>query len=130
MKRMVGLAAATVVLVGCAPARPPPTADVPPASVQGPAVTRGYRDGIVPTERIGGPPSMPWPKVQVGLAARANEAELAIILRGHELHERHPAATPGELAEILARDDVWKQHAKFVQSGRRALVAQEALRLW
>jgi hypothetical protein len=73
---------------------------------------------------------MPWPKFEAGTAARANEAELAIIWRGHELRERHPGATPGELAEMLGRDDAWEQHAKFVHAARRTVVIREALTLW
>ena len=73
---------------------------------------------------------MPWPKFQAGLATRANDAELAIIWRGHELRERHPGATPTELAEMLIGDDVWEQNAKFVQSARRTVVIREALTLW
>jgi hypothetical protein len=67
---------------------------------------------------------------QTGLATRANEAELAIIWRGHELRERHPGASPGELAEKLVRDRVWERHAKFVESTRRTIVIQEALTPW
>jgi hypothetical protein len=121
MKLTVGLSATALVLFGCSLSPPPPAAD------EGPPIARG--DLIGSTEHHGGLPSMPWPKFQAGLAARANEAELAIVLRGHELRERHPGATPSELAEMLARDDVWEQHAKFVQSARRTIVIREALML-
>jgi hypothetical protein len=73
---------------------------------------------------------MPWPKFQAGLAARAHEAELAIIFRGHELRERHPDATPSELGEMLARDDVWNQNSRLVQFDRRTIVVREALTPW
>jgi hypothetical protein len=55
---------------------------------------------------------------------------MAIIWRGHELRERNPGATPGELADMLARDDVWKQNAKLVPPARRTFVTREALMLW
>jgi hypothetical protein len=90
-------------------------------------MARAYADSSGRTESSGALPSMPWPKFQAGLARRADEAELAIILRCHELRERHPAATPGELAEMLARDEVWKQHAQFVEAARRPFVVREAL---
>ena len=129
MRRIAGLAAAAAVLVACTPSSPHPAADNPRASVEGPPGVRGYLDNIRWTESSGAP-LMPWPKFQVGLAARANEAELAIILRGHELRERHPGAIPSELAEMLARDDVWNQNARFVQSARRTIVIGEALMPW
>jgi hypothetical protein len=116
MKRYIGLLAAAAVLVGCAPSPPRPA-----ASFQGPS---GVQDG-----RLGGP-LMPWPRFQASLAPRANEAELAIILRGHELRERHPGATPTELAEKLAHEDVWSRNARFVQAERRTVVIQEALAPW
>ena len=121
MKRSVGLAAAAVVLVGCAHSPPQPA-----ASVQGPPVVLG----VASSESAGGLPSMPWPKFQAGMATRANEAELAIVWRGHELRERHPGAIPSELAAMLVRDGVWEQHARFVQSERRAVVIQEAITPW
>jgi hypothetical protein len=123
MKRIVGLAAAAVVLEGCAPSPPQPA-----ASVQAPSLVRGYLDSVVSAESTGG--GLPWPKFQAGLTTRANEAELAIIWRGHELRERHPGANPSELAELLVRDAVWEQHARFVQSERRAVVIREALTPW
>jgi hypothetical protein len=126
MKRIAGLAAAVVALFGCAPSPPQPAADNPRASVEGPPGVRDYIDNIGWAESPGAP-LMPWPKFQAGLA---NGAELAIILRGHELRERHPGATPSELAEMLARDDVWNQNARFVQSERRTLVTREALMPW
>jgi hypothetical protein len=73
---------------------------------------------------------MPWPNFQSGPGTRTNDAELAIIWRGHELRERHPGATPSELAEMLVRDDAWEQNAKFVPSARRTVVIREALALW
>ena len=124
MKRSIGLAAAAVVLAGCAPSPPPPA-----ASVQGPPAARGYLDNTRWTESSGAP-LMPWPKFQAGPATRASAAELAIILRGHELRERHPGATPSELAEMLARDDAWDQNARFVQSERRTAAIREALMPW
>jgi hypothetical protein len=124
MKRSIGLAAVAVALVGCAPSPVPPA-----VSVQGSPAARGYLDNIRWTESSGAP-SMPWPKFQAGPATRASAAELAIILRGHELRERHPATTPGELAEMLARDDAWDQNARFVQSERRTVTIREALMPW
>ena len=124
MKRSIGLAAAAVALVGCAPSPLPPA-----ASVQGSPAARGYLDNIRWTEGSGAP-LMPWPKFHAGTATRTSAAELAIILRGHELRERHPGATPSELAEMLARDDAWDQNARFVQSERRTVVIREALTPW
>jgi hypothetical protein len=129
MKLTAGLVAAAAVLVGCGPAPPQLGADIPRASVQGSAVARGNVDNGGRTESSGGLPSMPWPKVQAGLATRADEAELAIILRCHELRDQHPGATPSELAEMLAQDDMWKQNAQFVPSARRTFVIREALGL-
>ena len=130
MNRAAGLAAATVVLVGCSTSPPRSAADNLPASAQGPPIAHGYLDRIGWTETSGGLPSISWPKFQAGLAARANQAELAIIWRGHELRERHPGATPIELAQMLVREDVWEQKATFVQPARRTVVIQEALGLW
>jgi hypothetical protein len=130
MNRMLGLAAATVVLFGCSPPSLQPAANNPRTSVHGPIVTRGYLNRTVPAEHAGGLPSMPWPKFEAGLDTRAHEAELAIIWRGHELSERHPGATPGELAELLAGDHVWEANAKLVQPARRTVVIREALTLW
>jgi len=126
MRLIAGLAATAVVLAvlaGCAPPRPA-------AFVQEPPVVRDSLHSALPAESAGGLPSMPWPRLQSGVAARAGEAELAIILRGHELRERHPGASPGELAELLARDRVWDQHARFVRSESRTVVVREALTLW
>jgi hypothetical protein len=130
MKRVVGLAAATVVLCGCSPPSLRPAAENPRTSVHGPVATRAYLDRVAPAEHAGGLPSMPWPKFEAGLATRAHEAEMAIIWRGHELSERHPGATPGELAEMLARDHAWEDNAKLVQPARRTVVIREALTLW
>jgi hypothetical protein len=124
MKRSIVLAAAAVVLVGCTPSPPQLAAPVP-----GPLAARGYVDNVRWTESSG-VPSMPWPKFQASPTARASAAELAIILRGHELRERHPGATPSELAEMLARDDAWDQNARFVQSERRTAAIREALMPW
>lgn len=122
MKHAMGLAAAAIVLVGCAPSPPQPGASGPPGMP-------GYPDSFRQTEGPG-EPLMPWPKVQAGVGPRDSEAELAIIWRGHELRERHPGATPSELAEMLARDDVWNQKARFVKSERRTVVIREALTPW
>jgi hypothetical protein len=130
MNRMLGLAAAAVALFGCSPPPLQPAADNPRTSVHGTVVARGYVDRTVPAERTGGPPSVPWPKFEAGLETRAREAELAIIWRGHELSERHPGATPGELAELLVRDHAWEENAKLVQPARRTVVIREALTLW
>jgi hypothetical protein len=73
---------------------------------------------------------MPWPAFKGDLATLANKAEMAIVWRGHELRERHPGATPGELAQMLARDNVWEQNAKLVPPGRRTFVTLEALMPW
>jgi hypothetical protein len=129
MKRSVGLALAAALLVGCAPSPPQPAAERVRASTQLQPAAHGYLDGMRWTEHAGAP-TLPWPKFQSGQAARANEAELAIILRAHELRERHPGATHDELAEMLARDEVWEQNAKFVPSLRRTAVVREALVLW
>jgi hypothetical protein len=126
----MGLAAAAVVLFGCAPSPPQFAAVNPRAFVQGPPGMYGDLGSIGRTQRPGELPPISWPNFQAGLATRANEAELAIIWRAHELRERHPGATPGELAEMLIHDDVWEQNAKFVQSARRAVVIREALTLW
>jgi hypothetical protein len=124
---IVSLVTIAVVLTGCSPR--PPAADIP-ASIQGPPTAQGYLGSARLAERAGALPAMPWPKLQAGVITRANEAELAIIFRSHELHDRHPWATPSELAELLVRDDVWKQNAQFVQAARRAFVTQEALGHW
>src|SRR5262245_10967204 len=129
MKHVVGFTVAAALLVGCAPSPLQPEAESFRASAQVPLIAHGYLDSMRWTEHTGGP-MMPWPKFQAGLAVRANEAELAIILRAHELREQHPGAAPGELAQRLARDDVWEQNAKFVPSTRRAVVIREALVLW
>src|SRR5262249_46638674 len=92
-------------------------------------VTYGNPDSREWTERSGAP-SMPWPKFQASAAARANEAELAIIWRGHELRERHPGVAYEELAQMLARDGVWERHAMFVPVARRTIVIREAFVLW
>src|SRR5262245_52616445 len=125
MRLIAVLAATVVVLVGCAPS-PPQTA----AFVQQPPLARGQLDRVAPAQTTGGLPSMPWPRFQAGPGTRANEAELAIILRGHELRERHPSASPNELGEMLVRDRVWDQHARFVESTRRTVVIREALTPW
>jgi hypothetical protein len=125
MRCIAGVAATAIVLVGCAPSPP-----LPAASVQAPPVGRGYLDSAASAGSTGALPLMAWPKFQASLATRANEAELAIILRGHELRERHPSASPSELAEMLVRDRVWEQHARFVESARRTVVIREALTPW
>lgn len=125
MKRSVGLAVAAVVLVGCTPSPPQPA-----ATLQGSPVVHGYRVSAVSAESADRLPLMPWPKSQAGLATRSKEAELAIVLRGHDLRERHPAASLSELAEMLVRDGVWDQNARFVRSERRMVVIQEALAPW
>jgi hypothetical protein len=125
MRCIAGLAATAVLLVGCAPS-PRQLA----AAGQAPPVTHGYLDGVASAESTGALPLMPWPKFQKGLATRTNEAELAIIWRGHELRERHPGASASELAEMLAREGVWEQHAKFVEAARRPVVIREALAPW
>jgi hypothetical protein len=124
MKRSVGLATAAVVLVGCAPSPPQPA-----ASLQGSPVVHSYRDSGMSGASVGSLP-MVWPKFQAGLATRSKEAELAIVLRGHELRERNPGASLSELAEMLLRDGVWDQNARFVRSERRMVVIQEALTPW
>src|SRR5262245_22227989 len=111
------------------PSPRPPAADMS-ASIQGPPAAHGYLDRVRLAERAGGLPAMPWPKFQAGLTTRATEAELAIVLRSHELHDLHPWATPSELAELLVRDNAWKQNAQFVQSARRTFITKEALGLW
>jgi hypothetical protein len=73
---------------------------------------------------------MPWPAFKGDLATLANKAEMAIVWRGHELRERHPGSTPGELAQMLARDTVWEQNAKLVPPARRTFVTLEALMPW
>jgi hypothetical protein len=130
MKPKVVLTAAALILFGCVPVPSQPTADIGRAPVEGLPLPRANLDGIAWTDPTGELPSMPWPRFQGGLSVRANEAELAIILRGHELRERHPDATARELAQMLVREDVWEQNAKLVPSTRRAIVAREALVLW
>jgi hypothetical protein len=125
MRCIAGMAVTAVVLGGCLPSPRQPA-----ASVQGSPVVRGYVDGVVSVESTGSLPSMPWPKFQANLATRANEAELAVIWRGHELHEQHPSLNPRELAEMLVRDRVWEQHARFVEPARRTVVIREALTSW
>jgi hypothetical protein len=99
MKPKVVLTAAALVLLGCVPVPPQPAADIGRAPVERLPLARANLEGIASTDPTGELPSMPWPRFQGGLSVRANEAELAIILRGHELRERHPGATARELAQ-------------------------------
>jgi hypothetical protein len=93
----------------------------------GPSVAGGYLGDV---ERSGVPPEMPWPAYKAELATAGNKAETAIIWRGHELRERHPGATVGELGNMLAGDDVWTQNAKLIPPARRTFVIREALMPW
>lgn len=121
MHRIAAFVLAVAPLIGCAPDRPQH------ASVEGPPITSGYLSDV---ERSSAPPQLPWPAFRADLAALANRAEMAIIWRGHELRERHPGATPAELAQMLARDVVWEQNAKLVPPARRIFVTREALMFW
>jgi hypothetical protein len=127
MHRTAYLGLAALLLIGCAPSASQQAAGSPPASVQGPPIARA---DLEDAGRSGGPPQLPWPAFQAGSASSANQAELAIVWRSHELREKHPGATPAEVAQLLARDTVWEQNAKLIPPPRRTMVAREALVLW
>jgi hypothetical protein len=129
MKRAVGSGLAILLLVGCVPAPPRSATDNIQSSIGVAPVARGYPEHIGSTESSG-EPSVPWPKFEAGPSGPANEAELAIIWRAHELREKHPGATPAQLAQMLVREPVWEQKAKFVPTARRTVVIREALVLW